>query len=121
MEYYPNPRFHPNAPKEILTARARRLVVVSGGPFGSPSILERSGIGAAKVLQEHGVTQIVDLPNVGENYQGTCVDDRHTGFLIKLMEMLQTIRLSSLLTLRRRTLSLWTVLFGTIQRPSRVS
>lgn len=36
---------------------------------GSPTILERSGIGRADVLKKAGVDQIVDLPGVGESYQ----------------------------------------------------
>ena len=54
----------------IKTARASRLVVVSAGAFGSPSILERSGVGAESVLKKNNVTQIMDLPGVGENYMG---------------------------------------------------
>ena len=50
--------------------RAKQLVVLSGGAFGSPAILERSGIGGKEVLQKVGVKQIIDLPGVGENYQG---------------------------------------------------
>ncbi|KAJ6532029.1 GMC oxidoreductase-domain-containing protein [Mycena capillaripes] len=45
-----------------------RLVVVSGGAFGSAAILERSGIGATDLLKAHDIPQIVDLPGVGENY-----------------------------------------------------
>ncbi|KAJ7031361.1 GMC oxidoreductase-domain-containing protein [Mycena alexandri] len=52
----------------VLTARASRLVVIAGGAFGSPAILERSGIGASAVLKAHDIRQIVDLPGVGENY-----------------------------------------------------
>lgn len=52
------------------TVRARRLVVVAAGALGSPSILERSGIGAKRVLEAAGVEQVVDLPGVGENYNG---------------------------------------------------
>ena len=65
-----NPQDHPDAPPEILKAYSKKLVVVSGGSFGSPLILERSGIGAAAVLGKNGVQQIVDLPGVGERYQG---------------------------------------------------
>ena len=54
-----------------IVARASRLVVVSAGAFGSPAILERSGIGAKSVLEKNGVEQRVDLPGVGENYMGT--------------------------------------------------
>ncbi|KAJ7019851.1 GMC oxidoreductase-domain-containing protein [Mycena alexandri] len=52
----------------IVTVRASRLVVLAGGAFGSPAILERSGIGAPDVLKAHNIQQIVDLPGVGENY-----------------------------------------------------
>lgn len=71
IEYVQNPRFHPTATSiGALTAHARKLVVLSAGAFGSPVILERSGIGAKKVLEKYGVKQLVDLPGVGENYQG---------------------------------------------------
>lgn len=43
---------------------------MSGGAFGSPAILERSGIGAKARLEKFGIETVVDLPGVGENYQG---------------------------------------------------
>ncbi|KAH9481388.1 Alcohol oxidase 1 [Psilocybe cubensis] len=52
----------------LLIARASRLVVVSAGAFGSPAILERSGIGGEAVLNKAGIDLVVDLPGVGENY-----------------------------------------------------
>lgn len=55
-------------------ARAKKLVVLSAGAFGSPAILERSGIGSRKVLERNGVKQEVDLPGVGENYNGAFTD-----------------------------------------------
>ena len=70
VEFVENPRVSPDASAEVRIARARRLVIVSGGTFGSPAILERSGIGAKAVLEKYGVEQLVDLPGVGENYQG---------------------------------------------------
>jgi choline dehydrogenase-like flavoprotein len=60
----------PNSDQALVTAKASKLVVVSAGAFGSPTILERSGIGAKKVLEAAGVQQLVELPGVGENYQG---------------------------------------------------
>ncbi|KAI0369246.1 alcohol oxidase-like protein [Pilatotrama ljubarskyi] len=69
VQYIANARFHPNTKPEVLTATARRLVVISAGAFGSPAILERSGIGAKNVLTKVGVEQFIDLPGVGENYQ----------------------------------------------------
>jgi len=53
-----------------IVARASRLVVLGAGAFGSPTILERSGIGASERLAKLGIPQIVDLPGVGENYMG---------------------------------------------------
>ena len=54
----------------LSTMRASKLVVVSAGAFGSPEILERSGIGAEAVLKRCGIDPVVNLPGVGENYQG---------------------------------------------------
>ena len=70
VEYVENPRLNDKASDKVSVARATRLVVVSAGTFGSPGILERSGIGAKAVLDTYGVEQLVDLPGVGENYQG---------------------------------------------------
>ena len=53
-----------------LMAWASRLVVLSAGAFGTPSVLERSGIGAKDVLTRNNVRQLVDLPGVGEHYMG---------------------------------------------------
>lgn len=72
VQYIPNSRFHPNTTTEVLTALARRLVVLSAGAFGSPAILERSGVGSREILDKVGVKQVVDLPGVGESYQGGC-------------------------------------------------
>src|SRR5689334_21270958 len=46
--------------------RANR-VVVAGGAYHSPAILQRSGVGAADALGAVGVTPVLDLPGVGEN------------------------------------------------------
>ena len=39
------------------------------GALGSPSVLERSGVGNAQILQKAGIDVVVDLPGVGANYQ----------------------------------------------------
>ncbi|KAJ7273128.1 GMC oxidoreductase-domain-containing protein [Mycena rebaudengoi] len=52
---------------KVLVAHAK-LVVLSAGAFGTPAILERSGIGASQLLKAHDIQQVVDLPGVGENY-----------------------------------------------------
>ncbi|TFK74193.1 alcohol oxidase [Pluteus cervinus] len=53
---------------QLKTVYASRLVVVAAGAFGSPAVLERSGIGSKEVLQKNDIEQIVDLPGVGEHY-----------------------------------------------------
>ncbi|KAF8262154.1 hypothetical protein EI94DRAFT_731781 [Lactarius quietus] len=68
VAYVLNPLFHPDAPGDTRFVRGSKLVLVSAGAFGSPGILERSGIGAKGVLERVGVKQRVDLPGVGENY-----------------------------------------------------
>ncbi|QKV18825.1 GMC family oxidoreductase [Oricola thermophila] len=51
------------------TVRARREVIVSGGAFGSPQLLQLSGIGPAEELKRAGVEVLHDLPGVGGNLQ----------------------------------------------------
>ncbi|KAL4248407.1 GMC oxidoreductase family protein [Abortiporus biennis] len=70
VEYVHDKRLYPDSSQVgVITARATRLVVVSAGAFGSPVILERSGIGSKSILKEFGIDTVVDLPGVGENYQ----------------------------------------------------
>ncbi|KAL1696896.1 alcohol oxidase-like protein [Schizophyllum commune] len=57
----------PDSP--VNAVYASKMVVLSAGAFGSPAILERSGIGSATLLEKLGVSVKVDLPGVGENYQ----------------------------------------------------
>ena len=56
---------------DIMVAWAKRLVVLSAGTFGSPAILERSGIGSKDLLTKNNIRQVVDLPGVGEHYIGS--------------------------------------------------
>lgn len=50
-------------------ARAKGEVILSAGVFGSPRILELSGIGDQKRLGELGIAPQLHLPAVGENLQ----------------------------------------------------
>ena len=51
------------------SARMRREVILSGGSFNSPQLLQISGIGPGALLQSRGVETRHDLPGVGENLQ----------------------------------------------------
>lgn len=50
-------------------ARARREVILCGGTFNSPQLLQLSGIGPEALLKEHGIEVRHVLPGVGENLQ----------------------------------------------------
>lgn len=52
-----------------FTVRARREVILSGGPINSVQLLKLSGIGPAAELQSHGIPVIADRPGVGANLQ----------------------------------------------------
>ncbi|KAG2113898.1 GMC oxidoreductase-domain-containing protein [Suillus discolor] len=69
VEFTSDPVSCPDADQSSSIARASKLVVISAGAFGSPTILERSGIGAEAILKRCGIEQLVNLPGVGENYQ----------------------------------------------------
>ena len=70
VEYVNDTVLRPNADQTVKSAHAKRLVVVAAGAFGSPTILERSGVGNPAILKPLGIDVKVDLPGVGENYQG---------------------------------------------------
>ena len=50
------------------TEKANREVILSGGAFNSPQLLQLSGIGPGELLQRHGIAVVHDLP-VGERLQ----------------------------------------------------
>jgi len=47
--------------------KSRREVIVAGGAYGSPQLLQLSGIGDADALQTLGIAPLLDLPAVGRN------------------------------------------------------
>ena len=52
----------------VKQARGKEIIL-SGGAFNSPQLLELSGIGAGKRLQELGIPVVHDAPQVGERLQ----------------------------------------------------
>ncbi|KAI1386225.1 alcohol oxidase [Hypoxylon trugodes] len=51
------------------TIKATKTVVISCGAFGTPAILERSGVGDPEVLGRAGVSVIANVPGVGRGYE----------------------------------------------------
>ncbi|MGC2776923.1 MAG: GMC family oxidoreductase N-terminal domain-containing protein [Bradyrhizobium sp.] len=52
-----------------VEVRARKEVILSGGTYNSPQLLQLSGIGAPELLQEHGIEVRHALRSVGEGLQ----------------------------------------------------
>ena len=52
-----------------ISARARGEVILSAGAFGSPQILQLSGLGPAALLRQHGISVLRDTPGVGSDLQ----------------------------------------------------
>lgn len=72
IEYKPNTEHQPelSLSKPVhKTLKAKKLVVVTAGALGTPQILERSGVGNAKILEGLDIPVVADVPGVGENYQ----------------------------------------------------
>lgn len=53
----------------IREIAATREVILCGGAINSPQLLLLSGVGATDELKRHGITQIHELPGVGQNLQ----------------------------------------------------
>ena len=49
--------------------RANREVILSGGAFNSPQLLQLSGVGPRALLEAHGVPVVLESPGVGEAMQ----------------------------------------------------
>ena len=54
---------------EAHTAYAANEVLLAGGAFNSPQLLEVSGIGPRALLESHGIAVVHDAPKVGELLQ----------------------------------------------------
>ncbi len=54
-----------HTPAGPRTARVRGEIVVSGGVYGSPQLLQLSGLGPAELLAEFGIPVVRDMAGVG--------------------------------------------------------
>lgn len=54
---------------DLRTARARKEILVSGGSYNSPQLLQLSGVGPAELLKQHGIDVVLDCPGVGNDLQ----------------------------------------------------
>ena len=61
IEYFQN--------EKKIQARANREILLSGGSFNSPQLLQLSGVGPRALLQTHGIPVVHEAPEVGGNLQ----------------------------------------------------
>jgi choline dehydrogenase len=54
---------------QMRIARARREILVSGGAYNSPQLLQLSGVGPAELLKTHGIDVVLDAAGVGNDLQ----------------------------------------------------
>jgi choline dehydrogenase len=54
---------------ETRTAYAGGEIILAGGAFNSPQLLQLSGIGPADLLRRHGIAVMADMPGVGADLQ----------------------------------------------------
>src|SRR4029453_7772565 len=62
-------RFTVAAQGKLQQVYARREVILAGGAFNTPQLLQLSGIGPAALPRQHGIPVLIDLPGVGANLQ----------------------------------------------------
>ncbi|WP_213738066.1 choline dehydrogenase [Bradyrhizobium sp. dw_411] len=53
----------------LRTANARKEILVCGGAYNSPQLLQLSGVGPADLLKQHGIDVVLDAPGVGNDLQ----------------------------------------------------
>jgi choline dehydrogenase len=67
--YRADPHADPGPDGERVQVRVSREVILAGGAFNTPQLLQLSGIGPKADLERHGIRCRVDLPGVGANLQ----------------------------------------------------
>jgi choline dehydrogenase len=67
--YRADARHRPGESGTTRQVRASREVILAGGAFNTPQLLQLSGIGPADLLRRHDIPVRVDLPGVGSNLQ----------------------------------------------------
>ena len=73
---------------------AQREVILSAGAIGSPQLLQLSGIGPGRLLRQHNIQVVKDLPGVGENLQDH-------------LQIRMMYKVHNVTTLNQRANSLW--------------
>ncbi|KAF8551713.1 alcohol oxidase [Imleria badia] len=59
----------PVTPMSSVELTVSKEIIVCGGSYNTPRLLELSGIGKPEILSKFNITTVVNLPTVGENLQ----------------------------------------------------
>ncbi|KAK8040945.1 oxidoreductase [Apiospora phragmitis] len=54
---------------QLITVKANKEVILAAGAVHTPQLLQLSGVGPKKQLDEADIETVVDLPGVGQNFQ----------------------------------------------------
>lgn len=87
----------------VRTLAASKEVIVAAGPYGSPKLLQLSGIGPKDVLAEAGIAPVLELP-VGQRVQGravTAISSLYTRVPIEPANVEQNLNASARLQFER--------------------
>lgn len=85
--YRADPLHRPDQEGVPRQVRATREVILAGGAFNSPQLLQLSGIGPAELLRQHGIPVLVDLPGVGASLQ----DRYEVGVVLRMKKDFQML------------------------------
>lgn len=55
--------------RDDKSVQAKHEVILCGGAFNSPQLLQLSGVGRPEDIQQHGIDMVHELPGVGQNLQ----------------------------------------------------
>ncbi len=80
------------------TARASGEVILAGGAYNTPQLMQLSGLGPAALLREHGIAVVADMPGVGADLQ----DHFHARMVFRCT---QPVSANDLLASKRRGLA----------------
>jgi len=55
--------------EKSIEVKAKAEILLCGGSFNSPQLLQLSGVGPRALLEQHGIPVVLDAPDVGEGLQ----------------------------------------------------
>src|SRR5690348_11087848 len=54
---------------DVVHVAQARVVILAGGAFNTPQLMQLSGLGPAALLRQHGIDVVADMPGVGADLQ----------------------------------------------------